>query len=301
MQEQTGILMKIAADLFFVEREDKIQLPCKARGVFRQDGTAPRAGDKVRFRTAEHGGEGVLTEVLPRKNSLLRPPLANLDKLFLLCSTAQPSPNLFLLDKLITACEYKGIEPIVVITKCDLRDPDSVARIYEKSGFRVFTVSPETEEPIRQLRSCLQGSVSAFVGNSGVGKSTLLNRIAPELQAKTGEISRKLGRGRHTTRQVELFRLDDLSCYVADTPGFGTMELWQYEPIGKDELQYAFREFAPYLEHCRYHDCAHLAEPGCAVLEAVKQGEIPQERHGSYRELYALASQHKPWEEKTRK
>ena len=263
-------------------------LACRARGLFRKQGVTPLVGDVVR---AERIGarEGYIREILPRKNALARPPLANLDQLFLLNSTARPRPNLRLLDTLVAAAELSGIAPVIVFTKCDLAGGEEYAAVYQ--AFPCFTISMDSDiDPIRAL---LAGKISAFCGNTGVGKSTLLNRIAPELTLPTGEISDKLGRGRHTTRHVELYPA--AGGWVADTPGFSALEPMEQQSLTKDNLAQGFREFEPYADKCRFPDCAHVKDSGCAVVKAVKAGGIPLTRHESYCALYEELKKKKDW------
>ncbi len=288
-----GLLLKGIGGFYYVETESGV-VECKARGIFRNKDLSPLVGDRVLIERTEEE-KGVINEILPRKNQLRRPPIGNLDQLVFVVSICEPSPNTLVLDKLIAIAEYKKIEPIVVVTKTDLQSGEAFRDCYTDAGFRTFTVSasaPETVEPIKEL---LAGKLSAFTGNSGVGKSTLLNRIAPQLALETADISKKLGRGRHTTRQVELYKLDN-GGYVADTPGFSAMDTDRYEIILKDELQYCFREFEPYLGKCQFHGCSHTSEKGCAVLKAVEAEKIRKSRHESYVSMYEDAKKLKEWE-----
>ena len=263
-------------------------LACRARGLFRKQGVTPLVGDWVRVERID-GKEGYVREILPRKNALARPPLANLDQLFLLCSTAWPRPNLRLLDTLIAVAELSGIAPVAVFTKCDLADGGEYSEIYK--AFPCFAVSPGSDiEPIRAL---LAGKTSAFCGNTGVGKSTLLNRIVPALDLPTGEISVKLGRGRHTTRHVELYPAE--GGWVADTPGFSALEPMEQQALTKENLAHGFREFEPFAGECRFPDCAHVNDSGCAIVKAVAAGEIPRTRHESYCALYEALKNKKDW------
>ena len=234
---------------------------------------------------------------MPRKSQIIRPPLANLDVLVFVSSVCEPKPNLLLLDEFIAIAEYKKILPIVVFTKIDKQDSSQYAQIYTKAGLTVFEVNNITGEGSDSVKSFLQGKLSAFTGNTGVGKSSLLNRIFPELDLATNEISEKLGRGKHTTRHVELFKMPE-GGYIADTPGFSSFETNRYEIIFKDELKDCFREFAPYEGKCRFPDCAHTSDKGCAVLRAVEEGLIARSRHQSYLEMYEEAKQLKEWEHK---
>ena len=269
-------------------------LDCRAKGKFRKDQQKPLVGDLVRVEQNDQG-LSMVSAILPRKNQLVRPPLANLDQLVLVTSLADPAPNRLVLDQLIAVAEHQSIAPVVVFTKADLADAQPIFSVYQKAGFPTFAVredQPDTAQPIREL---LKGKITAFTGNTGVGKSTLLNRLYPQLHLDTGEISKKLGRGRHTTRQVMLYALPE-GGYAADTPGFSAMDFLRYVPIRKEELADCFREFAPYVDRCRFTGCSHTVEKGCAVLAALEAGEIAPSRHESYCELYRQAQQIKDWQ-----
>lgn len=268
---------------------------CTARGVFRKDDISPLVGDMVEI-SVDGNQKGLITTVLKRKNWFLRPAIANLDKLFLVISTCQPNPSPIVIDKLIAVCEYKDIEPIIVITKTDLKSEEHLYELYNKSGFKTIALSNLEEQNFDQIKAELRSSISAFAGNTGVGKSSLMNNIYPNLQLETADISKKLGRGKHTTRHVELYKVDEADGYVADTPGFGAMELGRYEIIYKDKLEFCFREFAPFLNKCKYTGCSHTVEKGCAVLEGLAQGAIQQARFDSYVEMYNDAKTLNEWE-----
>jgi len=265
-------------------------LTCRARGLFRKLGVTPLVGDRVRAERID-AREGYIREILPRRNALARPPLANLDQLFLLNSTARPKPNLRLLDTLIAVAELSGIAPVIVFTKCDLAGGEEYAAIYR--AFSCFAIS--IDDDVGGIRALFKGKTSAFCGNTGVGKSTLLNRIAPELNLATDEINEKLGRGRHTTRHVELYPA--AGGWVADTPGFSALEPMEQQALAKENLALGFREFAPYLGKCRFPDCAHGKDSGCAVVQAVRAGEISPSRHESYRAIYEELKKKKDWEQ----
>ncbi|MCM1164689.1 MAG: ribosome small subunit-dependent GTPase A [Ruminococcus sp.] len=266
---------------------------CAARGIFRARGISPAAGDRVLVETGENA-DPVITEIHERKNFLVRPPLANLDKIVLVNSTAEPAVNRFILDKLIAIADSKGIEPVVVFTKIDLETAGDLPEIYRGIGVDVCTVDNLTGEGADEVRALIEGKISAFVGNSGVGKSSLLNALYPELALETAHISKKLGRGRHTTRQVELFKRG--GGYIADTPGFSTVDTERYCRIPKGELDGAFREFGEFLGECAFADCAHVKEKGCAVRAAVEAGKIAKSRYESYLGMYEEASQINDWE-----
>lgn len=284
----SGIITKCIGGLYTVESPDGIY-ECKARGIFRNRGVSPCAGDRVAIK------DGVITEVAERKNCIIRPPLANLDQLIFIVSTCSPSPNFLLLDKFIAIAEYKGITPIIVVTKADLGDSRDICEIYARIGIDVYIADYSDSASIEAVKKLLYGKISAFTGNSGVGKSTLLNAVDPTLNIPTTGISEKLGRGRHTTRHAELYKLDE-GGYIADTPGFSTFDTNRYEIIRKEELADCFREFGEFTESCRFKDCSHTCENGCAVLEALDRGMISASRHASYRSMYDEAKLLKEWE-----
>lgn len=286
--ETSGIIVKCLGGLYTVESPDGI-LECKARGVFRSKGISPAVGDSVTV------SGGVITAIGERRNYLIRPPLANLDRILFVVSTVSPSPNFLLLDKFIAIAEFKGIEPVVVITKTDLCDGRSVREVYDTIGIKTVEVDYSDEASVQQVRELLNGKISAFTGNSGAGKSTLLNAVDPTLNIATGEISKKLGRGRHTTRHAELYKLAG-GGYIADTPGFSTFETNRYDIIRKEELAGCFREFSEFTDNCLFRDCSHTCEKGCAVTAAVAEGKIPKSRHESYCAMFDEAKQLKEWE-----
>lgn len=288
MTENFGIITKCLGGLYTVESPDGI-CECKARGVFRSRGITPYVGDKVGIK------DGTIISVEERKNSIIRPPLANLDQLIFVVSTCEPSPNLLLLDKFIAIAEYKGIKPVIAVTKIDLSDCEKIMDIYTSIGIDVLKADYEDESSIQTIREKLCGKISAFTGNSGAGKSTLLNAIDSTLNIPTAEISRKLGRGRHTTRHAELYKLAE-GGYIADTPGFSTFETNQYDIIRKNELADCFKEFGEFTSDCKFSDCSHTCEKGCAVLEALSEGKIRHTRHQNYCTMYDEAKLLKEWE-----
>ena len=292
MQKLQGILMKSIGGFYYVRCEDK-EYECKARGSFRKKGSSPVAGDRVEISVPDEG-YCAIEQILPRKNKLKRPALANIDALVIVCSTVDPQPNFTVIDKMTAAAVNNGMTPVLAVSKNDIKNGDEVCEIYRKSGIKVFQCSPGDTTEVDALREFLKGKVSAFTGNSGVGKSTLLNMLFPSLELATGQISEKLGRGRHTTRVVELFELD--GCFVADTPGFSTVDLQRYEMIDKEQLQYCFPEFEKYLGQCRFTSCAHTCEKGCKILEAVQNGEIAESRHKSYVQMYNEVKDIKHWQ-----
>ena len=290
-----GIIRKGIGGFYYVESDEKTY-ECKARGIFRKRKITPLPGDCVEFSLHEDE-DGNIDEILPRKNYLIRPAVANIDRLFIVASVREPLPNAFIIDKTIAAAEDRGIEPVLVITKTDLASPEEFEAIYRSCGFEVVLFSAVTGEGIERMHALLRvGGISAFTGNSGVGKSTMLNRLYPGFSLETGEISEKLGRGRHTTRSVELLKLPD-GGYAADTPGFSSLEFDRFDLIRKENLPYCFREFEPYLGRCRFsYGCSHTSEPGCAVLEAVREGKIHPTRHKSYVQMYEEVRDLKDWQ-----
>lgn len=283
-----GTIIKSIGGLYTVKSFDNI-IECKARGLFRKNNLSPVVGDYVEI------SNGVINKILPRKNYIIRPPLANLDAMIFVVSMIKPSPNLSLLDKFIAVCEYKNIIPIIALTKVDLADYHKIYNIYNSIGIQVFVIDYCNNNSLIPLKDSLSNKMCAFTGNSGAGKSTLLNALDDSLNIPTGEISEKLGRGRHTTRHVELYQLDNGSL-IADTAGFSTFETNKYDIIKKEHLAQCFREFTPYINSCKFTDCSHTKEKGCAILEAIKNGDIPKSRHDSYCEMFESAKIIKDWE-----
>jgi len=289
-----GIIVKALSGYYFVQPADGGGiLRCRARGVFKLRGVSPMVGDRVRFETAG-GGEGTVREVLPRTTELVRPPVANVDLAVLVFSVVRPELNLTLLDKFLVHVEAKRLDALIVFTKIDaigeVPEPARVreqlehaCRLYGSIGYPTMRTSALTGEGLDELRGRLAGRVAVLAGQSGVGKSTLLNALVPGLTLETGEISERLGRGRHTTRHVELIRLpgDGL---VADTPGFGQLD---FRELGVDEIEGCFREFRPLAAKCRFRGCTHLSEPDCAVRAAAERGEVAESRYRHYAEFFA--------------
>lgn len=286
-------IFKALSGFYYVKDGDR-ETECRARGRFRNEGVSPLVGDFVEYST-DKAGKGTIERILDRKNSFQRPAVANIDCMVILACGVNPITDPFLIDRVTACAEHIGCEVCICINKSDLDAGDKLYDIYKTTGYKVIRTSAMTGEGIAELREFIAGKVCAFTGNSGVGKSSILNALSPELNISVGEVSDKLGRGRHTTRHVELFPLVN-GAYIADTPGFSSFDFERSDIIPKDELQRCFNEFAPCLGHCRFDDCAHIKEPGCAVLEAVKDGRIDPVRHSSYVRLYELSSQIKDWE-----
>ena len=269
-------------------------MECKARGRFRYDGCSPLVGDRVEVSFDAHG-KGRIDTVLPRRNAFIRPAVANIDQLIMIAANVNPVTDPFLIDRVVAIAENADCEPVVCLNKCDLDPADHLYEIYRSIGFRVLRTSAATGLGVDELRDTLRGKTSAFTGNSGVGKSSLLNALDASFGIATGAVSERLGRGKHTTRHVELYELESGS-YIADTPGFASFEVEMMCTIPKERLQFDFPDFDKYIGSCRFSDCAHLKEPGCAVTQAVAAGEIGQSRYRSYTRLYEMCAQHKFWE-----
>lgn len=287
-----GKIIKGIGGFYYVDTGNEIY-ECKARGNFRKQKITPLVGDNVEI-SINNNAENTIDTIYPRKNEIIRPPLANLDQLFIVASLVEPKINTTIIDNLTAIAEYKGIEPIIVITKTDLEtSADKYKNIYESAGFKVVICNNITGEGADEIRNLLNNKCSAFTGNTGVGKSTLLNNVFPNLELKTGEISKKLGRGKHTTRHCELFKTNN--GYIADTPGFSSLEFKQIEKILKDDLPYCFREFEEYLGNCKFSTCTHINDKGCAIAEAVNNGKISKSRHESYISMYNEVKDIKEW------
>lgn len=286
-----GYIKKGIGGFYYVQCGEQL-LECKAKGIFRKRRITPVAGDRV-IVSAEQGGN-VIAEIKPRRNVFIRPPIANLDVLFIVASTTQPVPSTLVLDKLTAIAVDKEVQPVLVFTKGDLASAEKLLAAYEKSTLPIIVVDYQSGKGLDEIKQRIQGNLCAFCGNSGVGKSTLLNALMPELAQQTGDISQKLGRGRHTTREVEIF--EAFGGYVADTPGFASLDTEKACYIPKENLQYAFPEFEPYIPNCKFTGCAHRSEKGCAVLAALEAGEISQTRYDSYAAMYDEVKNIKDWE-----
>lgn len=294
IEEQTGRIVRSISGFYDVVLPTGT-VTCQARGILRKEGMTPLTGDMVRVTVQR--GKGMIQQVLPRRNSFIRPAVANVDALLIFAANVNPVTEPFLIDRVTAIAGNKGVESILCVNKTDLDEAEELCGIYSRAGFRVIATSAQTGAGIGELRRALQGKLTAFTGNSGVGKSSILNRLCPELRLPTGEVSEKLGRGRHTTRHVELFSLDH-ETFVMDTPGFSSFDTDQMDVILKENLQYAFPDFGPWLGRCQFHDCSHRREPGCAVRAAAEEGRIEPSRYDSYLRLYEKAALYKEWEHK---
>lgn len=290
----TGRIVKSLSGFYYVEAADGI-IECRARGILRKQGCSPLVGDTVEFSLS--GKRGMVEAIAPRRNRFVRPTVSNVDLLVLLAAACNPVTDPFLLDRVLAIAGAQGVDCLVCVNKCDLDPGDALAGIYVRAGIDVLRTSAVTGEGVEALRGRIAGKTAVFTGNSGVGKSSLLNAIAPGFSVPVAEVSEKLGRGRHTTRHVELYRLGP-DTYLGDTPGFSSFDLERMDVILKEDLQYAFSDFAPWLGKCQFHDCAHLREPGCAVTAALARGEIEPSRYRSYGRLYEQAKEYKQWERK---
>lgn len=289
----TGTIIKALSGFYYVDCDGET-ITCRARGKFRHAGTSPLVGDRVEI-TPLGSGTGSVERILDRKNFFSRPSVANMDQLVMIAAGVNPVTDPFLIDRVAAIAERKDCEPVICLNKCDLEPCEQLYEIYRQAGFTTIQVSAVTGEGIQELSDAIAGKTVVFTGNSGVGKSSILNALDPRLSIATGEVSDKLGRGRHTTRHVELFRLPN-GALVADTPGFASFDTEVPELLEKESLALAFREFHPYLGQCKFVGCSHTKEKGCAVLEALEEGKISKSRHQSYARLYQVAKEYKQWE-----
>ena len=291
-EKQTGRIIRSLSGFYDVQTKDTV-VTCQGRGILRKQGQTPLTGDMVHF--TKEKGKGMIEAILPRKNRFIRPAVANVDALVVFAANVNPVTEPFLIDRVAVIAGDQNVPVYICVNKSDLDPAVDLVRIYENAGFPVICASAETGEGVDRLMELLRGKLTAFTGNTGVGKSSMLNALCPQLQLATGEVSEKLGRGRHTTRHVQMYCLDE-DTYVADTPGFSSFDTDQMDVLLKENLQYAFPDFAPHLGQCRYHDCSHRAEPDCKIRQAVDLGIIEKTRYESYLRLYEKAEQVKLWE-----
>ena len=290
--KQTGRILRSLSGFYDVQTPAGI-VSCRGRGHLRRGADIPLTGDLVEISVER--GKGMVEKILPRKNHFVRPAVANVDALVVFAANVNPVTEPFLIDRVAAIAGDQEVPVVLCVNKCDLDPAVDLVKIYQNAGFTVIQTSAETGDGVEALREAIRGKLVAFTGNSGVGKSSILNRLCPQLGLATGEVSEKLGRGRHTTRHVELYDLG-ADTYVADTPGFSSFDTDQMEVILKENLQYAFPDFGDYIGCCQFHDCSHRKEPGCAVTAAVGEGRIEKSRYESYLKLYEKASLIKEWE-----
>ena len=288
---ETGRIIKSLSGFYDVQTGDKV-ITCRARGNMRRTGMSPQVGDIVDISVEK--GKGMVEKIHPRKNCFVRPAVANLDLLVVFAANVNPVTEPFLIDRVAAIAGDQEVPVCIVVNKCDMDPGADLTAIYRQAGYTVIQTSAETGQGIQELREVLGGKFCAFTGNSGVGKSSILNKLDPELRLPVGEVSEKLGRGRHTTRHVQLYTIGD--ALIADTPGFSSFDTDQMEVILKENLQYAFPEFGKYIGTCQFRDCSHRKEPGCAVTTALANGEIGKSRYESYLKLYEKAMQINEWE-----
>ena len=291
-----GRIVKSLSGYYYVQPDVGELITCRARGKFRLDGTSPLVGDLVAVELSDDG-TGSVREILPRRNWFVRPAVANIDCMVMVAAAVNPVTDPFLIDRVSALAVHHDCDFLVCINKADLNEGDALFSIYHGAGIPVVRTSAETGEGMETLREHIKNRVCAFTGNSGVGKTSILNALDPGLLRKTGEVSHHLGRGRHTTRHVELFALP-FGGYIADTPGFGSFDVEQMESVRPGDLQYCFPEFAPYIGKCRFADCTHRKEPDCAIRTAMAAGALQPSRHASYVKLWEQADKIKEWERK---
>ena len=291
-KQLNGIIIKGIGGFYYIEANGDIY-ECKARGAFRKKKISPLAGDNVTI-TVRENGENTIDDILERKNFLIRPPVANVDTLVIVSSVKEPVPSTLVIDRLTAIAVSKNIKPCIVFSKSDLGDTKEFEEIYKKAGLDVCSVCCKTGEGVEKVKEMIKGGITVFTGNTGVGKSSLLNCIDSRFSIETGEVSSKLGRGRHTTRDVTLHKVNDF--YVADTPGFSSLDIESGELIMKDDLPYCFPEFSEYLGKCRFSSCTHTVDKGCKILDALENGDIHESRHLSYVTMYNEVKNIKEWQ-----
>ena len=287
-----GLIIKALSSFYYVEANGDVY-ECKARGNFRKSGFSPLVGDRVEIEVLD-AKHGVINSILPRKNALKRPNVANIDKLFIVSSFSTPAPNTYIIDKMTAIARYNDIEPIIVFNKADMGDFSKYEQIYNNAGFKTYVVSAQNGNGMDMLIAELKDSVSAFTGNSGVGKSSILNYLFGNKNIATGDVSEKLGRGRHTTRHIEAYKLD-CNGFVVDTPGFSAIEHDADDYNFKDCLAECFYDFGDNIFGCKFTSCSHTKESGCKVIEAVQNGKIEPSRHKSYIEIFEELKDLKAW------
>ena len=307
METIRGRIVALLGGLYTVRVQDGDgyrDIGCRARGIFRHSNVSPLVGDIVALDLSEGEDNAVIDEICDRKNSLIRPPLANLDVVFVVFVTMaakSPAPMPDMTDKLTAILEHNDITPVIVIGKCELdrENAESLRDAYSKAGYDVFVLSCATGEGIEEIKAYidtrLDGKIAAFAGASGVGKSTLMNKLFPELSLDTGDVSRKTARGKHTTRAVNLFSISD-NAFLADTPGFSMLDFDRFDFFDLENLPLCFPEINQRIGECKYTKCTHIKEEGCAIVSAVKRGEVAKTRHESYVLLYDILKNKHKWD-----
>ncbi len=289
-----GLIIKSLGGFYYVKCGERI-ISCRAKGGFRNSGETPFVGDTVDLRiVSEELSEGYVEKIYPRKNKIIRPPVSNIDRLLIVSSLSSPEPDTVFIDKMTAMCEHSGITPVLCFNKADLTDDYSIAEEYRKTGYKVIVTSVFENKGTEELKELVSEGITAVAGFSGVGKSSILNSVTNKELSETGSVSRKLSRGKHTTRHAELFPLSE-KAYIADTPGFSSVNI---EHLRKEELAELFIEFRPFISDCRFNDCLHLKERDCAVKKAVDEGKIPAFRYESYKLLYDSVKDINDWERK---
>ena len=281
-----GKIVKGIAGFYYVHVVESGVYECKAKGVVRKDGQKPLVGDNVEIDVLEEEEQtGNIIKILPRKNELIRPAVANVDQALVVFAVTKPKPHFNLLDRFLIMMESKKVPVILCFNKKDIAGNPQIQElreIYENCGYPIVFASARKEENISEIKAFLEGKTTVIAGPSGVGKSSIINLLQNDIRMETGEVSRKIDRGKHTTRHSELITINENS-YIMDTPGFSSLYVNEFE---KEELKYFFTEFAPYEGHCRYNGCVHVHEPGCAVKEALEKGKIHKVRYDNYLDMY---------------
>ncbi len=291
METLKGVITKGIGGFYYV-RTPRGLIECRARGIFRKNRFVPLVGDEAEVEISrEDSSKGVVAKIYERRNHLIRPAVANVSQMVAVAALENPKPNTYILDKLIASAEFIGLKIVICFNKSDLSRDSSIAEIYENAGFDVLVVSAAENLGTDRLKKALRGEITVFAGNSGVGKSSLLNCVMAREMFETGEVSGRVERGRHTTRHSELVELP-FGGFIIDTPGFSSFDI---NTVPLESLASMFREFGKYIGSCRFPDCGHTAEPDCGVIEAVEKGEIAKSRHESYKLLYDEIKSAKQW------
>ena len=295
----SGRIVKSTNSLYTVRLSDESAVQCRAKGSFKHEKTTLVAGDLVEFELGKDG-YGFITRLFDRKNFLIRPAASNIDILVIVVACTDPEPDLFVLDKLTAVAKYNEIDVVIVFNKNDIKSADELENIYNKAGFKTFSLSAKNTEQndkmLDNIRKYLSGKVSFFAGASGVGKSTLINALYPWLMLQTGEISKKIQRGKHTTRCTVLYSVDKDGTYIADTPGFSMLDVAGFNLLTLEGLLPSFEDVEKHSHGCKYKGCTHICEDGCSVMDSVKNGDISPSRHESFKNLYNELKQIKPWD-----